>query len=185
MNPFADLRINLVCTHTASEILFRARMQAHTNTYTCTDTHMHDTHTNAHGHAPTRPPTHPHIHTQTHTHTHTHAHTHTHTHTRTRAHTHTHTQALASSVSESHLGVVSLCPLHLVVVNGDAHDVSTGHGGDGAHGTTHAATAVENLVSRLGAEHSGDARLVCSLRCLPGLVRQLGREVEALAPSPV
>lgn len=40
------------------------------------------------------------------------------------------------------LCVVRLCPVDLVLVDGDAGDVRAADGGDGAHGAAHAAAAV-------------------------------------------
>mmetsp|Transcript_6388 Transcript_6388/g.17040 ORF Transcript_6388/g.17040 Transcript_6388/m.17040 type:complete len:291 (+) Transcript_6388:566-1438(+) len=74
--------------------------------------------------------------------------------------------------------------LHLVVVDGDAHDVGARHGADRAHGAPDSAATVQDLVPGLGLQHGGDACLMGCLRALPGLVGQLGGEVEALAPAP-
>eukprot|EP00967_Tisochrysis_lutea_P112096 scaffold176798_cov22-Tisochrysis_lutea.AAC.3 len=83
-----------------------------------------------------------------------------------------------------HLLVVPHGTLHLVVVDGDAHDVGARHGADRAHGAPDSAATVQDLVPGLGLQHGGDACLMGCLRALPGLVGQLGGEVEALAPAP-
>ena len=85
----------------------------------------------------------------------------------------------------THHVVVVLGALHLVLVDGDAGDLRTAGGGDGAHGPAHAAAAVQALLPGLEAQDGGDARLVCGLRLLPVLAGQLGGEVERLAPLQV
>mmetsp|Transcript_12347 Transcript_12347/g.30255 ORF Transcript_12347/g.30255 Transcript_12347/m.30255 type:complete len:351 (-) Transcript_12347:295-1347(-) len=87
--------------------------------------------------------------------------------------------------SNALLGVVVSSTLHLVLVDGDPNNVRTRHGSNGAHRPTHTTADIQNLVPGLGTENRGNTGLMCSLRLLPVLARQLGGEVERLAPTPL
>ena len=86
----------------------------------------------------------------------------------------------SSAMISTHLVIVVLGPADLIFVDRDACHMGTADRGYGPERTSDAATAVEALHPGLEAERRGDARLMCGLRRLPSLGRQLGREVEAL-----
>ncbi|CAL4920642.1 unnamed protein product [Urochloa decumbens] len=91
---------------------------------------------------------------------------------------------LAAGV-ESGLAVVGAGAVDLILVDGDADDVGSRVGGDGAHGPADAAADVEEAVTGLGAEEVGDALLVDARGVAVGAARERGGEVEGLAPAPL
>mmetsp|Transcript_13997 Transcript_13997/g.32055 ORF Transcript_13997/g.32055 Transcript_13997/m.32055 type:complete len:390 (+) Transcript_13997:168-1337(+) len=86
---------------------------------------------------------------------------------------------------ESRALVVAAAALHLVVVDGDARDVSPAMSGNDAHRATDAAPNVERLHALLEPSAVGDVVLVHLLRRLVRLALHRRAEMEALSPSPL
>lgn len=87
--------------------------------------------------------------------------------------------------SQAHILVVVCRALDLVLVDGDAGDVSARGGGNGAHGAAHAAADIQAVLSGGEANEGADAGLVRRLGRRPGVAGEQGGEVEALAPAPL
>mmetsp|Transcript_24847 Transcript_24847/g.41538 ORF Transcript_24847/g.41538 Transcript_24847/m.41538 type:complete len:328 (-) Transcript_24847:9-992(-) len=88
-----------------------------------------------------------------------------------------------AQVGQPRLRVLYLAAVHLVVVDGDAHDVSAGASRDRAHGSADATARIQNLHARLKLDLFANLQLVADDGLVEGLALAARGEVEGLAPS--